>query len=643
MAERPSDFSLGANPRVNLQSPEGERPNTMNTFTDYRQNAQLLGDDLGQGNWLGLGDDINSLSTSTGSRLQGSSSSLQSLQSLPTRKRQRDIYSPTMTSDLLFPDPKSRRATPTQLPATSNSSPSSRPPSRLSEGNRVLGELLGLSDNDTFSDIQREQLEAERQLEERREQERRDAEIARFLEDEWQQSRVPSPAPSIPTLASQSRPILPPPPGRDIEPSFTPSGFSQYAAGPGYRYSSFPSRRLPSPKLPESSSSSQLGYVDISSDSDIEEIRPSDFPAKYRTQIPDHGTTPNHQGVFINGTFFPSNMAPRRAEDRVLGPAGPRSLYPSPSKPWSDMGSSSYSMPGAFPHGVFDPKNLEDPRLGFGRSMYEFPLPSCQRNVDILTFSYRDPPSYYHDPSKTDDELKQLLENIRPDGDLENREGTPEAMKYPLMEHQKLGLAWMKSMEEGSNKGGVLADDMGLGKTIQALALMVSRPSDDPERKTTLIVAPVALTQQWKREIERMLRPEKHQLSVFILHGERKAGTNHFNHLKKHDVVLTTFGTIASEFKRKIDWGNKPQDHPSSPPLPLLGQHSKFYRVIIDEAQCIKNKGTKAAQACSSLESTYRWCMSGTPMMNSVNELYSLIHFLRIPPYNDVTRFSTVS
>lgn len=236
------------------------------------------------------------------------------------------------------------------------------------------------------------------------------------------------------------------------------------------------------------------------------------------------------------------------------------------------------------------------------------------------------------------------MENIRPDGNLENREGTPEAMKYPLMEHQKLGLAWMKSMESGSNKGGILADDMGLGKTIQALALMVSRPSDNPERKTTLIVAPVALIQQWKREIERMLRPDRHQLSVFVLHGERKsANANRFDHLKKFDVVLTTFGTLASEFKRKVAWGTKPEDHPASPFFPLLGLRSKFYRVIIDEAQCIKNKGTKASQACCLLDSTYRWCMSGTPMMNSVNELYSLINFLRIGPYNEYTRFTSVS
>jgi len=85
-----------------------------------------------------------------------------------------------------------------------------------------------------------------------------------------------------------------------------------------------------------------------------------------------------------------------------------------------------------------------------------------------------------HDPRKNEEEINQLLKNIRPDMDIpeEEREGTPDALRYPLYPHQQLALAWMKGMEEGTNKGGILADDMGLGKTISTLSLMVSRPSD---------------------------------------------------------------------------------------------------------------------------------------------------------------------
>ncbi|KAH0553208.1 hypothetical protein GP486_006618 [Trichoglossum hirsutum] len=250
-----------------------------------------------------------------------------------------------------------------------------------------------------------------------------------------------------------------------------------------------------------------------------------------------------------------------------------------------------------------------------------------------------------HDPTKTAEEIKNLLENIRPDAELppENREGTPAAMKYPLMEHQKLGLTWLKKMEEGTNKGGILADDMGLGKTIQALALLVSRPSDDPQRKTTLIVAPVALMKQWEREIQTKLKAD-HQLKTYLLHGSRtKVG---WKHLKKYDVVLTTFGTLAAEYKRKESWEQKKasagdtlndEDRPS---LPCLSEDSLWYRVIIDEAQCIKNRTTKAALAACALQAKSRFCLTGTPMMNSVGELHALIEFLRIKPYNEQKKFN---
>lgn len=246
-------------------------------------------------------------------------------------------------------------------------------------------------------------------------------------------------------------------------------------------------------------------------------------------------------------------------------------------------------------------------------------------------------------------ELKNLLDNIRPDQELNNkREGTPEALKYKLLEHQKLGLAWMKSMEEGTNKGGILADDMGLGKTIQALALMVSRFSDDPDRKTTLIIAPVSLIHQWKREIETKLKGGRHQLSVYLYHGEKK--TTDYKKLKKYDVVLMSFNTLAAELKRRdvLDQITRfnpslRDNHPLNQRLPILGDACQWYRVIIDEAQCIKNRSTKAAKACCTIRAVYRWCMSGTPMMNSIAELYSLIRFLRIGPYNNLETFTKVS
>ncbi|OCL07117.1 hypothetical protein AOQ84DRAFT_398656 [Glonium stellatum] len=215
-------------------------------------------------------------------------------------------------------------------------------------------------------------------------------------------------------------------------------------------------------------------------------------------------------------------------------------------------------------------------------------------------------------------------------------------MNTQLMEHQKLGLTWLKKMEEGSNKGGILADDMGLGKTVQALALILDRPSEDPMRKTTLIIAPVALMRQWEREIHNKVK-ERYALNVHVYHGNGKK--HDFSKLRTYDVVLTTFGTLGQEMKKKREWGVALAANPDRVPtkrekLALLGDECKWYRIIIDEAQCIKNKATLNAQAACELQSLYRFCMTGTPMMNTIDDLYSLIHFLRIRPYNDQQQFN---
>lgn len=152
----------------------------------------------------------------------------------------------------------------------------------------------------------------------------------------------------------------------------------------------------------------------------------------------------------------------------------------------------------------------------------------------------------------------------------------------------------------------------------------------------------MALIRQWEEEIATKTKLS-HRLSVFVYHN-RKTTTDE---LLKYDVVLTTYGTVAQELKRldkymednagrNIDLNDKaflvkcPLLHPAK---------AKFYRVVLDEAQCIKNKDTRTAKACTRLRATYRWCLTGTPMMNGVLELYSLLNFLKIKPYNQWEEF----
>ncbi|KAI8408361.1 hypothetical protein FOFC_11303 [Fusarium oxysporum] len=161
---------------------------------------------------------------------------------------------------------------------------------------------------------------------------------------------------------------------------------------------------------------------------------------------------------------------------------------------------------------------------------------------------------------------------------------------------------------------------------------------------TNLIVAPVALLRQWEEEIATKTKPT-HRLSVYVHHGKKAS----IDELLRYDVVLTTYGTVAQELKRfekivedhnerggNINWN----DTTISSKLSLLHPvKAQFYRVILDEAQCIKNKDTKGAKACTQLKSIHRWCLTGTPMMNGIIELYSLVKFLRIKPYSKWEEF----
>lgn len=137
-------------------------------------------------------------------------------------------------------------------------------------------------------------------------------------------------------------------------------------------------------------------------------------------------------------------------------------------------------------------------------------------------------------------------------------------------------------------------------------------------------------------------------MNVLLLHQKKKIT---YDQLKNYDVVLTTYGSIASEWKqfhlhieqKKGGEGYEIEgDEELHKKCPLIHPRSRFHRIILDEAQCIKNKDTQGSKACHMVEATYRWCLTGTPMMNGVSELFPLIRFLRIRPYNSQKTFTDV-
>ena len=224
-------------------------------------------------------------------------------------------------------------------------------------------------------------------------------------------------------------------------------------------------------------------------------------------------------------------------------------------------------------------------------------------------------------------------------------DGTVEGLKVKLLPHQVDGVEWMKDKEASMKKvkgvlpkGGILADDMGLGKTIQSIALMLQNPrppkttATETDKKAlsnsvdkgTLVVAPLALIKQWEAEIKNRVSTT-HQLRVCVHHGPQR--TKRYEDLRKYDVVITTYQILVSEHGTS-------SERDDGPKVGCFGLH--WYRVILDEAHTIKNRNAKATQACYALRSEYRWCLTGTPMQNNLDELQSLIKFLRIKPYNDL-------
>ncbi|MFA6724774.1 MAG: SNF2-related protein [Lentisphaeria bacterium] len=176
----------------------------------------------------------------------------------------------------------------------------------------------------------------------------------------------------------------------------------------------------------------------------------------------------------------------------------------------------------------------------------------------------------------------------------------PAGFQAQLRPYQADGLAWLQQMCR-AGLGVCLADDMGLGKTVQVLALLAWRKSLETSR-ASLLLLPRSLVFNWCAEAERFAP----QLRLGLYLGPQRKRL--LRQLQKYDLILSTYGTVRSD------------------PLPLAKQ--RFDYCILDEAQAIKNPDSATAKAVRSLDAEHRLCMTGTPIENSLAELFSQLEFL---------------
>ncbi len=195
-----------------------------------------------------------------------------------------------------------------------------------------------------------------------------------------------------------------------------------------------------------------------------------------------------------------------------------------------------------------------------------------------------------------DPKLLELIENL-------GGSATPAPLDAPssflatLRPYQQEGLGWLQFLRR-RGLGGILADDMGLGKTVQTLAHLVMEQEQGRSARPSLIVAPVSVIGNWRKEIERFAP----HLRLLTLHGSKRRES--LDGIDAADIVITSYPLLHLDAQ-------------------ILQAH-EFYYLILDEAQTLKNPRTKTRQAAQALRAEHRLCLTGTPLENHLGDLWSL-------------------
>jgi SNF2 family DNA or RNA helicase len=208
----------------------------------------------------------------------------------------------------------------------------------------------------------------------------------------------------------------------------------------------------------------------------------------------------------------------------------------------------------------------------------------------------------------------EMLAAIREPGKMP-QVSLPETFTGTLRPYQERGLCWLSYML-GYGFGICLADDMGLGKTIQLISYLASDP-DGTEK--TLIVAPMSVLGNWKREINRFLPGA----DVYIHHGAaRSKGEDFVSVIKEHRIILTTYQLIPRDAE--------------------VFENTEWDLIVLDEAQNIKNHRTKQSRTVRKLNGRKKVALTGTPVENRLQELWSIMDFLNPGFLGSYTDFKAI-
>ncbi|MBD2627434.1 DEAD/DEAH box helicase [Trichormus variabilis] len=181
---------------------------------------------------------------------------------------------------------------------------------------------------------------------------------------------------------------------------------------------------------------------------------------------------------------------------------------------------------------------------------------------------------------------------------------TPASFRGQLRPYQERGAAWLAFLERWG-LGACLADDMGLGKTIQFIAFLLHLQEENALENPTLLVCPTSVMGNWEKEVKKFAPT----LKVLEYHGDKRPKGKAFTEvIQKHDLVITSYALIPRDLK--------------------LLQSINWQIIVLDEAQNVKNSDAKQSQAIRQIKTTFRIALTGTPVENRLQELWSILDFL---------------